>query len=145
MIYHLSGRKVLKYTEERQGFVVPNRYRLDPETDLSLGPGGSSTRAPALSSEGGTDGVEHDLDGSRSSDLMGDEATTTTAVNSRDEVEREGKVIVVDWYGDDDPENPQNWSVPNLSSRHLRPPAACPTKIWGSRLGLVEDRATDRC
>lgn len=37
-----------------------------------------------------------------------------TPVNSSERAEvqpdkEEGSVIVVEWYGDDDPENPQNW------------------------------------
>ena len=36
--------------------------------------------------------------------------TNTTAVAGEGDGEK-GKEVVVDWYGDDDPENPQNWYV----------------------------------
>jgi hypothetical protein len=41
--------------------------------------------------------------------------STLTAVAEPENGEKKkekGKMIVVDWYGPDDPENPQNWYVP---------------------------------
>jgi len=42
--------------------------------------------------------------------------TNTTVVAGEGDGEK-GKEVVVDWYGDDDPENPQNWYVHLLTSR----------------------------
>jgi len=82
IIYHASGRRLFRYQEEIEGFVVPERYVLHSEHDRSL-----MTPTSTM--------------------------TNTTAVAERDgngDGEK-GKDIVVDWYGDDDPENPQNWYV----------------------------------
>jgi hypothetical protein len=77
IIYHASGRRLLRYQEEIEGFVVPERYVLHSEHD----------RSPMTPSS---------------------TITNTTAVEGDGE---KGKEVVVDWYGDDDPENPQNWYV----------------------------------
>jgi DHA1 family multidrug resistance protein-like MFS transporter len=78
IIYHASGRRLLRYQEEIEGFVVPERYL--------------PTEARGLDSPSST-------------------ITNTTAVADREG--EKGKEVVVDWYGDDDPENPQNWYVPS--------------------------------
>lgn len=109
LVYHLSGRRVLKYPEERQGFIVPDRYRLDQSDPHQNVAGALNDPTPSpRSPEGDTAAVQgHRMDISGSSVRSAGEATT--AVSSSDRVVDEDKVIVVDWYGDDDPENPQNW------------------------------------
>jgi hypothetical protein len=44
-----------------------------------------------------------------------------------------GEMIVVDWYGPDDPENPQNWYVKSLKSRSIN------RKYTGSSLFIIKD------
>jgi len=86
LIYHLSRRRLFKYQEEIEGFVVPNRYRLrqgGSEGRILQSPSSTITNTTAV--EGGTG--DGDGDG-----------------------EKDG-IVVVDWYGPDDPENPQNWYV----------------------------------
>jgi len=81
IIYHASGRRLFRYQEEIEGFVVPDRYVLHSEHDRSLmSPSSTITNTTAVAGEGEGDGEK-------------------------------GKDVVVDWYGDDDPENPQNWYV----------------------------------
>lgn len=90
MIYHLSKRRLFKYQEEIEGFVVPNRYRLRQggfEGRSLQSPSSTITNTTAV--EGGTG--DGDGDG-----------------------EKDG-IVVVDWYGPDDPENPQNWYVKTSS------------------------------
>jgi DHA1 family multidrug resistance protein-like MFS transporter len=77
IIYHASGRRLLRYQEEIEGFVVPERY------------------------------LPRDA---RGLDTPSSTITNTTAVAGEGDGEK-GKEVVVDWYGDDDPENPQNWYV----------------------------------
>jgi len=79
IIYHASGRRLFRYQEEIEGFVVPERYVLHSEH-------GRSPMTPSST------------------------ITNTTAVAGEGDGEK-GKEVVVDWYGDDDPENPQNWYV----------------------------------
>lgn len=110
LIYHLSGRKVLKYPEERQGFVIPDRYLRPKEDSPTSGDTTRHARPP--------NSPDFELSGPRSDETRpaalqerpeASNDETLTAVGSRERVGEEGNVIVVDWYGDDDPENPQNW------------------------------------
>jgi DHA1 family multidrug resistance protein-like MFS transporter len=85
LIYHVSGRRWFRYQEEIEGFIVPERYRLGAQVPHGNG-----------------------LDTRTSTN------TNTTAVGQGGaglEGKEEGEMVVVDWYGDDDPENPQNWYV----------------------------------
>jgi DHA1 family multidrug resistance protein-like MFS transporter len=86
IIYHASGRRLLRYQEEIEGFVVPQRYLLKEARGL---------------------------------DTPSSTITNTTAVADREGEGEKGKEVVVDWYGDDDPENPQNWYVPSHSISRL--------------------------
>lgn len=106
LVYHLSGRKVLKYPEEKAGFVVPAKYLVD-------------RHAPNRPSPHPVPGdVTEPREMAFQRPEAGDGATATPASSSeRVEEEEEGKVIVVDWYGDDDPENPQNWYVQTRSTQ----------------------------
>jgi DHA1 family multidrug resistance protein-like MFS transporter len=95
IIYHLSKRKWFRYPEEIDGFEVPDRYR--PKSGVivdgrGLEPSRSSTLDTAVDGHGG-DGVDEP---GRNGDKDG---------------RGRGEMIVVDWYGPDDPENPQNWYV----------------------------------
>lgn len=113
LVYHLSGRKVLKYPEEKAGFIVPQRYRTDktPESSSASTRGATSgvpSRPQRLEGQDGGGGDDDRVDG-------------VLAVASSGDPEELGddkeKVIVVGWYGDDDPENPQNWYVQLPASR----------------------------
>jgi DHA1 family multidrug resistance protein-like MFS transporter len=82
IIYHASGRRLFRYQEEIEGFVVPERYVLHSEVGRGLDtPSSTITNTTAVADRAGNG------DGEKSKD------------------------IIVDWYGDDDPENPQNWYV----------------------------------
>ena len=85
IIYHASGRRLFRYQEEIEGFVIPERYVVHLEH-------GRSPMTPSST------------------------ITNTTVVAGEGDGEK-GKEVVVDWYGDDDPENPQNWYVHLLTSR----------------------------
>jgi DHA1 family multidrug resistance protein-like MFS transporter len=97
IVYHLSRRRIFQYPEEIEGFVVPEKYRLHTGTE--------------------TDRPDRE-------DGEGEESrvSSRTAISPDPNTGPEGgeKMIVVDWYGPDDPENPQNWYVPPLSSMILR-------------------------
>jgi DHA1 family multidrug resistance protein-like MFS transporter len=80
IVYHASGRRLLRYQEEIEGFVVPQRY-------LPRDARGLDTPSSTITN------------------------TTTVAGDNGDGDGEKGKEVVVDWYGDDDPENPQNWYV----------------------------------
>jgi DHA1 family multidrug resistance protein-like MFS transporter len=80
IIYHASGRRLFRYQEEIEGFVVPERYLPQDARGLDT-PSSTITNTTAVAGDNG------EGDGEK------------------------GKEVVVDWYGDDDPENPQNWYV----------------------------------
>jgi DHA1 family multidrug resistance protein-like MFS transporter len=92
IIHKLTGGKVLKYAEERPGFELPDKQK--PTRSRSGGRPGA----------GGERGSEETVTGSREDESEDQES----------EGQGEGKdsdSIIVGWYGDDDPENPQNWWV----------------------------------
>lgn len=89
---------------------MPDRYRLDQSDPPQTNAASTSRDSATGSLERHEIGIESDRPhGSGTSTRSTGE--TTTAVNSSERVgvEDREKVIVVDWYGDDDPENPQNW------------------------------------
>lgn len=109
IVNHSSGHKLLPYLEETPGFVIPDKYLgikstpTDPnvsekqKTDIGdlgavqlTGPAESST---ASSNKSFREDLEKGVDQ--------EESPTEPAHN----------YIVVDWYDDNDQENPQNWST----------------------------------
>lgn len=80
-IYHLSGRKVFNYPEEHPDYVIPSRY---------LGKGDSTIE----SFVGETNEESNE-------ELPSDSSSQTTKAD----------YIIVDWEGEDDPENPYNWPL----------------------------------
>ncbi|CAK7894152.1 multidrug resistance protein 1 [[Candida] anglica] len=79
LTYHLSSHKLLNHKEDRPDYVIPEKY---------------------LTGHQATEIVAKDeLNGEPSSLSSGEEK----------EIEKNTEQIIVDWDGDDDPENPYNW------------------------------------
>lgn len=106
-----SGRRIFSYPEERPGFQVPEKYRQRPQKEKP------SRFQDEIRTAQDLDRPQQD---SRSSDetVVGDqepEASGSGAASGEGQKDAEGKegkkddTIVVGWYGEDDPENPQNW------------------------------------
>ena len=108
IIYHLSKRKWFRYPEEIEGFEVPVRYRPKSASTNRIGQGeGEGDRNGLETSRSSTiDTAVDDHDRNGDGDEPGDGAQ-----------KGKGEMIVVDWYGPDDPENPQNWYVTSFQNQ----------------------------
>ena len=105
IIYRLSGGKIFSYPEERDGFELPEKYRSEKDKPSRFGR------------------EERQDEGNR---RASDSAETVVAQRSNDDNDNSGEGkknekkdgeddhITVDWYSEDDPENPQNWYVSPL-------------------------------
>lgn len=105
-----SGRKLFQHAEERAGFVVPLKYKgIDESSSATLKEKNESanlevpdiTLAPVSSSTSATSSFE-----SSSRLENGIEKS-----EEKTELSADRGYIIVDWYGPDDQENPQNWST----------------------------------
>jgi DHA1 family multidrug resistance protein-like MFS transporter len=114
IVYHLSKRKWFQYPEEIDGFVVPERYRLKSGVIV--------------------DGRGTGLETSRSSTLdTAVDAHGNEGGNGDKDGRGRGEMIVVDWYGPDDPENPQNWYVKSSLRNSVN------RKYTGPSLSIMKD------
>ena len=85
LAYHLTGHKVFAHPEEHKDYVVPEKYTSNKDSQLFE-----------------KELVEIVPEGENVS------TNTSSAADVEVEVEKSSQ-IVVDWDGDDDPENPYNW------------------------------------
>lgn len=97
-----TGGKCFKHPEQQDGFEVPERYRNDH---------------PKRQGQMKKEGKQQSEKGASSSKAPPRERTNSedTAVANESQQEDQGEEgedhDLVDWYGDDDPENPLNWSL----------------------------------
>ena len=149
VIYAASRHRIFSYPEERPGFEIPEKYRQKSnekpsrfQSENANANAGTNANANANASTIDDSTRQREVDGRRSSEDIrmaqdygnGEEAdrpapdsrnSDETIVNEGDngqEVGKEGKkddTIVVDWYGPDDPENPQNWYVHHIPHERL--------------------------
>lgn len=108
IVYHFSGRRLFRYPEDQPDFVVPAKYAqsspnrnsiLTEKKKSSLGePGALELTIP--------EGSHSD---SEDSSLRVDLEKGIEKPSEPQEPQHD--YIVVDWYGENDPENPQNWSA----------------------------------
>jgi DHA1 family multidrug resistance protein-like MFS transporter len=127
----ISGRKILKYPEEVEGFELPVQYTLPAEAandTKGLTPRQNSTKStsPSESPDEPTKEDKETLDGesmtrTKSRQYTDPFSADRAAVEADLELQRtktipiipqrtsEG-IILVDWYTTDDPANPHNWS-----------------------------------
>ena len=86
--YHLSGHKAFAHKEDMRDYVIPDKYL--PESKRSSM---STSRATLV----GDEAIE---------EIKAPESDTSSIASSIN-----SELIVVDWDGEDDPENPQNWPI----------------------------------
>lgn len=86
VFYHLSNKKLFSYIEEDPNYVIPDKYLGKAEKQLE-------SESPTTKKEE----PEAEAD-----DLVSSSSSGTIA---------EDDLIIVDWEGEDDPENPQNWPL----------------------------------
>jgi MFS transporter, DHA1 family, multidrug resistance protein len=120
----LTRRKRLAYPEEDETFQLPSgngqvgKGNVSPVTKLSISPSSSFERSNFVKrDEEAVDSLSHEHSlNTRCNQEQRIERTTTC--NTGDQTRRmetkpnetKASYMIVDWYCEDDPENPQNWS-----------------------------------
>lgn len=89
IVYHLSGHKYFNHREEQPDYEMPTKY-------LS----GSEKNEFTVTQE------SQEL-----SELSISSSSSSSTIAAIDEVKADDSLIVVDWDGPDDPENPYNWPL----------------------------------
>jgi DHA1 family multidrug resistance protein-like MFS transporter len=101
IIYRLSGGKIFSYPEERDGFDLPEKYRSEKDKPSRFGREERQDEGDRRASDSAETVVAQ-----RSNDQSGEGKK-----NEKKNKDGEDDHIMVDWYSEDDPENPQNWYV----------------------------------
>jgi DHA1 family multidrug resistance protein-like MFS transporter len=140
VLYNISGRRIFSYPEEKDGFDLPEKYKVQKDKPSRFGEeqereegGGERERERRESDETAVGQSRSNEDQSKNA-----KAEEKDGKNGKDG-EKDGKdgdgkkddTIMVDWYSDDDPENPQNWYVPpppikTFNPHQLPPPHLLP-------------------
>ncbi|KAG7195631.1 uncharacterized protein KQ657_003398 [Scheffersomyces spartinae] len=89
-VYHISGRKFFRQPEELESYVVDEKY-------LGAGP-----EANPIATESSKEGDGEDRYSEKNEDIEKSQDDSSSGIEKED-------LIIVDWDGEDDPENPQNW------------------------------------
>lgn len=138
LLNRVSGGRILPYPDQRPDFVIPERYLAtsSPASTSSSSPvtrtpssatlcakedisSSDAVSAPTTTSEKKSDIITHPTSTGidvEKFDTVRSEATLEAGPELRvngggEKVEPDTKGYqLVDWYGDDDPENPRNWS-----------------------------------
>ncbi|KAK5192446.1 GTPase-activating protein [Exophiala xenobiotica] len=102
----ISGNRLLQYPEERDSSIW-QKY-LNPEKSANMAIHGSTE--PPSSEEKQESGSQPRRDSSSASTTVdNDNALINTLSKTKVDPEKGRDVHIVDWYGPDDPDNPQNW------------------------------------
>lgn len=124
VLNYVSNHKLFPHPEEKSSFVVPEKYLSSSANNSRRSSGYEKNNTYILEKKESNNISAADQPSSETvaeiSNTIINSAFTDLEKNSRnDEEENNEEVIdiakdrgyiVVDWYGDDDPENPQNWS-----------------------------------
>ncbi len=102
-IRYMTKNKFLKYPEELPGFKVP--YTVDVDTARNSIEKIEKVSPTPLSASSDSSSAATDVERAQQDAAL---QTVGSRVFTDTEEVDEG-VILVDWYGPDDPENPQNW------------------------------------
>lgn len=106
IVNHFSGHKYLQYPEERPEFVVPAKYL---SSSLSNAFNSTINEKKDESPENQVD-LQFTLPESSSSSASSTDIELEKGVTPEANKEPNHGYILVDWYDDNDQENPQNWS-----------------------------------
>jgi DHA1 family multidrug resistance protein-like MFS transporter len=145
VLYNISGRRIFSYPEEKDGFDLPEKYKVQKDKPSRFGEeqereegGGERERRESDETAVGqsTSRSNEDQDQSRNGKDQNQKDGKEKDGKEGKDGEKEGKdgkddTIMVDWYSDDDPENPQNWYVPpppikTFNPHQLPPPHLLP-------------------
>lgn len=94
LIYHLSKHKYFKYPEEEEDYVIPDKYLKDIKQD-------------SLQVQQDPSGDEMEMNAASDSS---DSSLSEKTVVPHDKYSN-SNYIFVEWDGDDDPEDPRNWTL----------------------------------
>lgn len=113
MIYRLSGRRIFSYPEERPGFELPEKYKQEKDKPSRFGREDAQEEGERRASDSAETVVGESQSRSDENDQDKNKNKTKKDGEKKDGDDKEGKddTITVDWYSEDDPENPQNWYV----------------------------------
>ncbi|CAK9437508.1 uncharacterized protein LODBEIA_P18860 [Lodderomyces beijingensis] len=103
ILYRLSGRKIFLHNDELPGYVIPEKYLV----------GSAAAKGEYQSPSRPDSADEADVDADADVELKNqDKDSASTAANSQEALDKkDSEYIIVTWDGDDDPENPYNWST----------------------------------
>ena len=97
------GLKITPYIDEQDGFVLPQQ---------AVGENAVATNNnPELQSNRDAEREGSEIGSDRSSDKDIEKEAPTEPQQPSEKPEQKSDTNVVDWYGPDDKENPQNWST----------------------------------
>lgn len=116
-VYHLSHRKLFNYKEEQRDYVIPEKYLGKSESDVSSEnkrePKVESEEQPKIEKSPNNLEVPHGQSDpiSRSASTSSNISNSSNSSNTNSTCVSDN-YIIVDWEGEDDPENPVNWPLP---------------------------------
>lgn len=107
VVYHLSGKRLFNHPEERPDYVIPERYL------------GQTSQISVIEKKQNPDNIDSDDTNlqlertrTRQSSVSNPEASGASGGEGSEKGEEDNNgEILVDWEGDDDPENPKNWPI----------------------------------
>ena len=123
ILNYISNHKLFPHPEEKSSFVGPEKYLSSSANNSRRSSGYEKNNTYILEKKESNNISATDQPSSETvaeiSNTIINSAFIDLEKNSRNDEEENNEVIdiaedkgyiVVDWYGDDDPENPQNWS-----------------------------------
>ncbi|KAK7900191.1 GTPase-activating protein [Exophiala xenobiotica] len=102
----ISGNRLLQYPEERDSSIWQKYLNADKSANMAI----HGSTEPPSSEEKQESGSQPRRDSSSASTTVdNDNALINTLSKTKVDPEKGRDVHIVDWYGPDDPDNPQNW------------------------------------
>jgi DHA1 family multidrug resistance protein-like MFS transporter len=120
----VSGGRILPYPDQRSDFVIPERYlatssRASTSTPITRVPSAETLADKASIISGATATVTTGTNiAVEKVDTVGSDATLEAGPEPVETIDKSINTKgfqLVDWYGDEDPENPRNWSFTKRS------------------------------
>ncbi|KAG5421323.1 MDR1 [Candida metapsilosis] len=94
LIYHLSKHKYFSYPEEDKDYVIPEKYLLDNKYTYDA----QITQ-------------QQEQQQQQDTEVSTSDSSTISSLSEKTKVDNSNDYIFVEWDGDDDPEDPRNWSL----------------------------------
>jgi hypothetical protein len=107
-----SGRKIFTYPEEKSDFELPEKYKQskkDKPSRFGVEQEREEGQRPEGTQRNSSETVVGEPSRSRSNEGDKEKEKSEKDKENKDSDKEESDHIMVEWYGDNDPENPQNW------------------------------------